>query len=265
MPMKTQQAFLLALVFAAGSPAAHAQETLFAAVDYMHLSERSTERDYLDMERLWQRIHQKAVDEGRCRGWYVYRIENDSRHQFATVRIYDKPAYLFEPWSAPLPTLIKDLYTEDEARIMNRTEGIRSLTRTEIWGLEATASKSPMETADYLVIGYMKVMPGKLDAYYQTEKDIFRKAHQIRVDAGDMKYWLFLSRWFPSGTDSEYDYLTVNGYADKAASEKPWDMDKISKAMTKEEMEKGQAMFSLRTMVRSEIWRPVLKTTPARR
>lgn len=251
-------AFVLALT-------ARGQERLFVAVDYMHLPEQSSEQAYLDLEKLWQRVHQKAVEEGRCLGWYLDRIENDSRNQFVTLRVYDSPAKLFDPWPGSLSKLINELYAAEEATKMARTEQIRQLTRSEVWELEASAIRSPGEVSDYIYVDFMKVVPGKADAYYQAEKEVFRKAHQVRVDGGDMKAWFFLSRAFPSGHDADYDFITVNGFASKAASEKPWDMEKIAAALTKEDMAKGQEILSLRTGVRREIWRPVLRTTPAKK
>ena len=253
---------LLCVLTVAAALSCQAQERLFVAVDYMHLSDSSNERAYIELEKLWQRIHQKAVDGGRCRGWYLDRIENDSRNQFVTIRVYDAAKNLFEPWPGPLPTLIKDHFSTEEAAIMEKTEQIRQLTRSEVWEVEASAMKSSEEVADYIRVDYMKVAPGKMEAYYQAEKEVWRKAHQSRIDSGAMMVWFFLSRWFPSGTDMEYDFVTVNGYASKAAWEKPWDVDKIQAALTKEELAKGAETLGMRSAVRSEIWRPVLRTKP---
>ena len=245
--------------------AARAQERYFAIVDYMHIPDSSSEAEYLALEKLWQRIHQKAVDSGASLGWTVYRVENGGRNQFVTLQVYDSPARVFDPWSGDLSALIKQLYNAEEAAKMNKTDEVRVLTRSELWRLESAAmGPQAGEPAGHNILNFMKVPPGKLEAYVQMESSVFRKAHQARVDGGEMKGWYFLSRWFPAGADGEYDYVTVDAYADKAASEKAPDMKRIEAVLSKEEMAGAEKVEGLRTVVRREVWTPVLRTTPRR-
>jgi hypothetical protein len=262
------KALLVVLLFV-GSLNVRAQERLFASADFMHLPEFGSEIEYMALEKLWLRIHQKAVDEGRCLGWYLFRIENDSRNQFVTVRVYGSANKLFDPWPGQLPDLFQRLYSEEEAAIMEKADEIRVLTRSEAWEIEATVMKTladpDLKPSDYIQIDYMKATPEKINDYYETEKGVFSKIQRLRMGWAEIKYWLFLSRWFPSGHDAEYDFLTVNGFADKSASEKPWDIEKINAALSEEEGAKADKIFELRTAVRREFWRPVLQTKPAQR
>ena len=59
----------------------------------------------------------------------------------------------------------------------------------------------------------MKPMPGKGNEYYNLEKNTYTKVHQARIKAGEMKNWYFLSRVYPRGTDSDFDFVTVNIYS----------------------------------------------------
>jgi hypothetical protein len=240
-----------------------AQERTFIAVDYMHVPDSSSEAEYLSIEKLWQRIHQKAADEGICLGWYLYRVENGGRNQFATVRVYDSAAKAVSPWSAPLSTLVKELYSAEEQGKMAKTGQARILTRSELYELGAAASRNIREPeGNYNVVNFMKATPGKEGAYYDAEVNIFQKAHKAGVEAGRMKNWRFLSRVFPSGAGCEYDFVTMDSYADKDAMEKPIDMEKIQKALTEKELKQAQTVDELRTVIRREVWHPIARVLP---
>jgi hypothetical protein len=85
------------------------------------------------------------------------------------------------------------------------------------------------------------------------------------VDAGLMDGWYFLSRMFPSGHDAEYDFITVDIYADKAASEKSFDSELAQKALSKEDFAKVNTTLDLRTVVRREIWHSLLQAVPSKK
>ena len=156
---------LTALVLALSASRATAQQRLFAIVDYMHVPDSSSEKEYVALEKLWQQIHQRSVDAGNCLSWAVYRVENGGRNQFVTVQVYDSPAKFMDPWGEPLEKLFKNLYTDAERAIMDKTDAIRVLTRHELWEVEATAMAGGREPAGYNVVNFMKTTPGKVDAY----------------------------------------------------------------------------------------------------
>jgi hypothetical protein len=249
---------LTALAFAAAS--ARAAERLFVAVDYMHIPETSSEADYLAVEKLWQRVHQKAADSGLCRGWYLDRVENGGRNQFVTVRVYDSVEKLVDPWPE---SLTKGLFNSEEQAKMARTGAVRNLTRSELWEIEASTLKSVEgDPHAYTTVNFMKVAPGKGEAYYNLEKNIYAKVHKARVDAGQMNGWLFLSRVYPSGHDAEFDFITADIYPDKAASEKSYDMKVVESALSKDELSKAMQPDQLRSIVRQEVWHPIAHAVP---
>src|SRR5579862_3224492 len=110
----------------------------------------------------------------------------------------------------------------------------------------------------------MKAKPGKQSEYYAMEHDVYKKLHKAHIDAGEMNAWWFLSRMIPNGTDSEFDFITLNAYPEKREK---WTSDsKLAEtALTADERAKVWNIFDMRTMVRSEIWHPVLHTNPAKK
>lgn len=254
--MKFIKNTILLTLCLAGALSAQAQQRLYAVVDYMHLGEGQSSEQYLALEKLWQRMHQKAVDTGLCRGWYLSRVENGGRNQFVTLRVYDSLEKMAEPWP---DSLRAGLYNSEETARMKQTGQTRTLTQSELWQFEAFAmgdDKKPLP----VVVHFMKATPGKENDYFNMERNLYAKIQKARVDAGQMKSWFFLSRLFPSGADATYDFVTVNGYPEKGPS---WDRKTDEAAVTKEEWAAMPRIFDLRTNVRQEIWHPVLRATAA--
>lgn len=114
--------------------------------------------------------------------------------------------------------------------------------------------------SDILYVNFMKPKPGKGQTAYKMEHDLFQKIHQARVNSGEMSEWLFLSRSFPSGTDAQYNYVTMDGHPASPAKK---DEKAVRAALTKEEWDQMPNVGDVRTRVRQEIWRPVVETKPA--
>ncbi len=261
--MKTSmlKSLLACAMVVAGILSVRAQPTLFAVADYMFVGPEKSETDYLATEKLWQRLHQKAIDAGICRGWYLQRVEQGGRHSFVTVRVYNSLDKIANPWPSELSS---ELYNDEEQAKMQQTEKTRELVQSELWQLEAAAMKAGnTEQPGYIVVDYMKAKPGKLAAYYDLESKVFKKVQQARVDAGQLQAWFFVSRMFPSGTDAEFDFLTVNEYADQESSRKDYDMKTIQAALTEDEMNQAMTVQDSRSIVREEIWHPVMRALPA--
>jgi hypothetical protein len=249
---------LLALLIM-GTLAARAQDRRYAVVEYMHIPEGKSHDAYLATEKLWQRLHQKAVDAGICRAWILERIENDSRKHFATVRIYDSMEQMANPWP---DSIQKDLYNSEESRLMDRTQETRDLIHRELWQFEASAAQTPGgDPSTYVSVQFMKPKPGKTSDYFNMEKGTYMKIHQASVKAGEMKNWHFLTRLFPSGTDADYDFVTIDVFSRKDPS---WNTKIVETALGKEEAAKLGDPSEVRTLVRQELWRPVLATTPGK-
>jgi hypothetical protein len=261
--MKRLGTVLLSLCMLGSVSLIHAQQQrLYAVVDYMNVPDEKSEQDYIAIEKLWQRIHQKACDAGICRGWYLERVENGGRNHFATIRVYDSLDKIAGPWP---DSLIKGLFTSQEESQMNQTAQVRHLTHSELWEIEASAIKKlEGESKHYAIVNFMKPKPGKDAEYYKTEKEIFTKIHKAYVDAGAMEGWHFMSRMFPSGYDAEYDFITADVFSDKAASEKQQDQKIAENALSKDEAATAMKVLELRTVVRREFWSQVLRVVPSK-
>jgi hypothetical protein len=61
-------------------------------------------------------------------------------------------------------------------------------------------------------VGCMKIDPLKEDEYLKLEHDIWRPMHQERIKQGHMRSWTLYAVRYPTGSQSECDYRTVNAY-----------------------------------------------------
>jgi hypothetical protein len=187
-------------------------------------------------------------------------VENGGRGHFVKVRVYDSLDKMSNPWPQ---SLSKDLYNADEMKTMQDTEKTRDLIHRELWQFEASAIQSPGgDPSSYVWVKFMKPKDGKNREYHQMEKDTYTKIHQARIKAGEMKNWHFMSRLFPSGTDSQFDFVTVNVFAQK---DWKWNSQIVESALGKEEAAKLPDPATIRTNVREELWRPLLRAVPAQK
>ncbi len=125
--MKTFTRALAFTLILAATLTARAADRLYAVVSYMHIPDGSNQEDYLGLEKLWQRLHQKAVDSGFCRGWYLHRVENGGRNQFVTVEIYDSLDKVAARWP---DSMRAGLYNSEEMAKIRRPGEFRDLTRS---------------------------------------------------------------------------------------------------------------------------------------
>ena len=251
--------FLLCLLCAV-SLTARAQNHRYAIVEYMHIPEGKGEDAYIACEKLWQRLHQKAVDAGICQAWYLERVENGGRGDFVTIRVYNSLDKLSNPWP---DSLSKDLFNAEENNIMQGTEKTRDLIHRELWEYESSAIDQPGgDPSSYVWVQFMKPKEGKSEEYYKAEKELYSKVHQARIKAGELKNWHFMSRMLPSGTDSPFDFITINVFGQK---DWKWNPKTVESALGKDQAAKLGDPTTLRTMVREELWRPLLRAVPAQK
>lgn len=66
----------------------------------------------------------------------------------------------------------------------------------------------------YVELGYMKVAPDGVDEYLSVERDLWKPIHQARLQEGIITGWALYEVWYPGGTATDYNYVTVNAYQD---------------------------------------------------
>lgn len=125
----------------------------------------------------------------------------------------------------------------------------------------------PAPTTIYYAVQYMKVHPTKDHDYIVLETEIWKKLHEARKAAGVLDGWYMFRVLSPSGTDAEYNYITVNVYNTKeklAGHYESYGVD-YTKFLTNEEVATALKTEEIRDMVKEEVWQSedsVLKANP---
>lgn len=112
---------------------------------------------------------------------------------------------------------------------------------------------------DYVIVEYMKVKPGMMDKYRACEA-VWKLIHQERIKAGYITGWELEQVIFPSGTGSEYDFLTITHLKNWKAIDDlntTWTDEiwaKLTKNLTAEQKKLADEAEDYRDLVKREIW-----------
>lgn len=115
----------------------------------------------------------------------------------------------------------------------------------------------------YIQREYMKVMPGMWDDYLKAEQ-VWKAVHQRRKDEGKILGWTLYRSIYPSGTNAEYDYMTVTRFKSgkelEEAGKMTWDY--ITKGMSKEDLAIADNTEKTRNLVATRLYRMTESITP---
>lgn len=111
---------------------------------------------------------------------------------------------------------------------------------------------------EYVVAEYMKVKPGMWDKYLECEK-AWKTVHEARKKAGSITGWELEEVLFPSGTDTEYDFLVLTHYKNwEAINAEDWgSMSAHVDALPADKKEIANNAAQYRDIVKREIWSAV--------
>ena len=103
-------------------------------------------------------------------------------------------------------------------------------------------------------VGCMKIDPLKEEEYLKMEHDLWRPVHQERIKQGHMRSWTLYAVRFPSGSQRECDYRTVNVYGSLADMDRSID-DVFTKVHPKIPLaEVGRRTVTARDFRTGELW-----------
>lgn len=120
----------------------------------------------------------------------------------------------------------------------------------------AKAQDEPPTT--YIQVDYMKVAPGSDAEYIDVEGSIWKPIHEARRGAGTLVSWSLYAVRYPSGTNAEYNYVTINIYSDFDQTENAFSGEIVQQAHPgASDADFGDMMArtgASRDLVRSELW-----------
>lgn len=126
-----------------------------------------------------------------------------------------------------------------------------------VFGVPAARAQDDTPTT-YLQVDYMKVSPENEEEYLDVERSIWKPIHEVRQRAGNLVSWSLYAIRFPSGTNTEYNFVTVNVYSDFSQTENILSYSLVQQAHPGvNEADLNEMMnrtLPSRDLVRSEMW-----------
>lgn len=266
---KTKVAILMfAFVFGVFPLVANAQQNdppLFALVDYMKVKPENESR-YVDLEtNIFKPLHMERAKQGNIVGWFLYRVRftgTDDAYNYVTVTLFNDPLKIEDPWKNI--DFAKLLPGKDLDKIMQETLTSRELVSSSLVNqISSVYKEGGAGNFKYLQLDYMKVEQGKENEYFDVETNIWKPVHQEFIKAGSRVGWSLWSRNFPSGAGLDYQYTTVNYFADWSKIGAADYNDAFNKAHVGKDLNAlMKRTDDSRTLVKSELWEVVERIFP---
>ncbi len=143
---------------------------------------------------------------------------------------------------------------------------IKALALIALFGLISAQVKAQTPVATdpvYIQREYMKVAPGMWDDYLKVEQ-VWKAVHQRRKDEGKILGWTLYRSIYPSGTNAEYDYMTVTRFKSgkelEEAGKMTWDY--ITKGMSAADLTVADNTGKTRNLVSTSLYLMTESVTP---
>lgn len=185
-------------------------------VDYMKV-EPGNHAEYLELEKVWKKVHQANIDAGKYEHWTLENVE----YPFGTQVEYNyltrinlsgekQLANYIENWEMPD---LQSILTEEEMAMMKRTNEIRTFVKSEVWSRTDRVLAENMGEPKVHVFNYFDFPEsGGPRAHNKVEQEIWKPVHEARIKDGQMKGWALLEMELPYGAAQPYHAATVDIY-----------------------------------------------------
>jgi len=205
---------------------------------------------YLEAEKAFKNIHEKAIDEGLHNGWQLWKKRNAADgdpYNYITIHWFtDWKQTFYEP-----PEGFYDEFLEGpDAEILNKVWTARTVVKREIIHQTATAKNG--RGAAFIIVNRMKVKPEDADEYLKMEQDIFRPIHEEAINRGYRSHWGAWVQW--PYDNALFMYSTVDGFENIEQMTGPQKnlMTEVHPELDPDEV--YAKIRSLRTVASVEIW-----------
>jgi hypothetical protein len=234
-----------------------------AVVNYMKVKPGS-EDAFLANERIWKKLHQQRVNDGKMIAWEVYYIHGQgtiSQYNYATVDVYENMKAALQGFTTDE---LKKAFGEKYADVLSKTTSAREIVYSDMLSREMTVDGK--EPDKFLRVSFMSIKDN--DKYYKMEEKAFKPMHQASAEMGNLNSWSVWSR--PFWNNMNYDAVTVNGFTSVDQMTKMGYGDEIFKKATAS-MKPGEVMEisnlmnetdKIRDMIRSQLWEVIEMTAP---
>ena len=260
---------ILTLAFATGPAKAdshlqsEAEDTLWADVTYIKISDKSAISEYVEKRGLLvKRAYDHAKEEGLILNWQLFLVEGSQDYDLVSIKVGESLDNLAKLAGPGLLDFVGEL-TEAEQATWETYEAMKTTVLADTYWLESSVSQEPAQVGAPITVRYVKTKPGQYENYRKVASELFRKLHTVHVEEGRLGAWHFAGRYLPRGRSSDYDFVAFKQFPSTAVDlADPFlgqELDERARAaLTSDEWEKVRSVDSMRDVVSQVVWRRAL-------
>ena len=234
-------------------------QNVIGVLDYMKVGDQT---EYLEVEKIWQKIHEVRLNEGAIVGWAVYQVmfkTDEIPYDFVTVSFYDS----FSKLNRAIPDhTYKDAFPEKTGdewdAFIKRTENSRKVLTSSIFQQEMACSELPDSMGKIYVINEIRVKPNKSKEYITLNEEIYKPLFKEAIRNKKRTAWSLWAKW--SGDTEDYQYLSADGYLSLDQMEEVNYLEYFEKVHPDKDIDQiSKKTQEMRTLANSEMWKVVYR------
>ncbi len=234
-------------------------QDMIGVLDYMNVS---NEKEYLEVEKKWKKIHETRMQAGQIIGWVVYKImykTAEDPYNFVTVSFYDD----FLKLNKAIPDHIyKAAYpnkTEDEwETFQKQTSNSRKVVNSAIFQQKLASSKSLNPVANIFVVNELIVKQSESKEYLRLKEEIYKPLHEEAILNNKRATWSLWAKW--PGDTGDFQYISADGYISMDQIEEVNYLEYFKKIHPDKDIDQiSDKTKELSTLVNSELWKVIYR------
>ncbi|MBT8233860.1 MAG: hypothetical protein KJN84_14605, partial [Bacteroidia bacterium] len=172
-------AFFLTVVF--NLQGQDAAPRSYNSIAYMKV-EPGMHDEYVELEKAWQKIHQRNIDAGKYGSWHVYQVlypngANESYNYIVRTHLENEDQLAAYINNYSMPDDWKSILSEEEIALIDKTSEIRTWVNSEIWAtLEYVSNEG--DDNEITVFNFFSIPEGSSrTAHQKMENEVWKPVH----------------------------------------------------------------------------------------
>ncbi len=171
--------------------------------------EPGQEEEYLKVEKLWKKVHQRRIAEGKIVAWTLSRrvfFGTDAPYDYVTTTVFKSGKELDEVNKMNWDYITKGM-TPDEIALANKTDKTRKMVSSQlVYQLERVQPEEGNNR--YWKMTQLKAHEGK-GAELEKHEKFMRPVFEEACKSGDISGWRFAKNLFPRAADGGTYYRGI--------------------------------------------------------
>ncbi len=250
---------VLLLFFFTSIAISQTQRNDYKKIDYIEVNQDHYGDFTNAVKKLVKPAFENLKKQGKVKEWRLYMVDypggTKSNYNFVSVTTATDIGTFENNFagSGPLSFVPKSVNPNSTNNIVR----LSNIVATEIWRVRSkiitdTLSGKP---ANYLVMDYMDVVPGKGLEYLMLEDEVAMPLHEARMENNAMAGWEVYSLVIPGGTEYGYNYATGNFFRNIGDIEFGFTQELVQQTMPGTDMgDLLSTIYETRDLVKSEVW-----------